>query len=93
MIIAVLNLTLRIPGNDSLKGKRRVLKSLKDRLRNVFNIAISEIGYLDHWTLSEIGIASIGKDRSRVESIISKTIEFVRLERNIEVIDEKVQII
>lgn len=93
MVIGVLYVKLRIPGNDSLKGKRMVLKSLKDRLRNTFNLSVSEVGDQDHWTLSQFGLSTVGPDRGRVESVISKALEFIRSDRNVEVIEDHLEIL
>jgi uncharacterized protein YlxP (DUF503 family) len=93
MVIGILNLKLRLPGNDSLKGKRMILKSLKDRLRNTFNISVAEVGDQDHWTLSEFALATVGTDRQRVQSVISKALGFIESDRNVQIIDQSTEIL
>ena len=48
MVIGVCKLEICIPGNNSLKGKRQVLKSIKDRIRNKFNVSIAEVDKNDY---------------------------------------------
>jgi len=71
MIVGICTIELRLAENHDLKGKRRVLKSLKDRVRNRFNVSIAEIGDLDAWQRSTIGVACVSKDRDQVESTLA----------------------
>lgn len=93
MIIGILQVNLHLPGNNSLKGKRMVLKSLKDRLRNTFNVSVAEVGNEDEWTLSELALATVGRDAPRVQSVMSKMLEFIRSDRNVEVVGDRIEII
>jgi uncharacterized protein YlxP (DUF503 family) len=58
---------IQIPHSASLKDKRRVLKSLKDRVRARFNASIAEIDHQDEWQRSIIGITMISNDRQHLE--------------------------
>jgi len=71
MVVGVLRLRMVVRGAHSLKEKRRVLKSLKDRLRNRFNISIAEIGDQDHHQSLELGVAAVGTDRRYVNGLLS----------------------
>jgi uncharacterized protein YlxP (DUF503 family) len=69
MIVACLRIRLHLPDCNSLKQKRFVLKSLKDRLRRRFNVAVCEYGSQDKWQIADIGIATVttgtkGADRA-----------------------------
>ena len=57
--IAYLNLELRLPSNHSLKGKRGVIKSLMARLRNEFNVSVSEVDAQDVWQRAVIGVVCV----------------------------------
>src|SRR5947209_7533899 len=70
MPIAYLTLELRIEGAHSLKDKRQVLRSLKDRLRNSFNIAIAEIDGTDLWQRATLGAVSISDSRDYLEGLM-----------------------
>lgn len=78
MIIGTLKLDFYIHGNSSLKGKRRVLKSLKDRMRRMFNVSVAEIDNHDKWQRATIGVALLGRDKSSVNSALDNVLNFMR---------------
>lgn len=72
MIIGVLRLEFRLHGNDSLKGKRKIAQSLKQKLRNKFNLAVSEVeGHDEHERLI-LAAVTVSPDAARVESNLHK---------------------
>lgn len=68
--IGVLTLEIRIEDAHSLKEKRHVVKSLKDRLRARFNVSVAEIDYHDVWQRSMCAAVTISGDRTRAESVL-----------------------
>lgn len=70
--IAHLTLEIRIEGAHSLKGKRQVLRSLKDRLRRGFNVAVAEIDASDLWQRATIGIVSISDSRDYLAGLMQQ---------------------
>jgi uncharacterized protein YlxP (DUF503 family) len=83
MPIAYLTLELRIEGAHSLKDKRQVVRSVKDRLRNSFNIAIAEIEVTDLWQRATLGVVSISGSRDYLDGLMRKVErEAVRLANN-----------
>jgi uncharacterized protein YlxP (DUF503 family) len=70
-------LTFSLPGNDSLKGKRRVVRRIVDRTRNQFNAAVAEIGLLDRHKQAQIGFAVISNDARHANSMLDKIGAFV----------------
>jgi len=77
MIVGICSIELRLAENHDLKGKRQVLKSVKDRVRNRFNVSIAEVDDLDAWQRTTIGVACVSKDRSQVESTLARVATFV----------------
>lgn len=77
MIVGVCRITLGLPGNDSLKGKRRVLRRILDRTRNEYNAAISEVGSLDAHRRAELGIAVVSNDSRHANEMLDKIGSFV----------------
>ena len=77
MMVGICSIELRLAENHDLKGKRRVLKSIKDRVRSRFNVSIAEVGDLDAWQRSTIGLACVSKDRDQVESTLAHVAAFV----------------
>ncbi len=92
MIVGTLYIKLMIREARSLKDKRRVIRSLKDNLRNRFNISVAEIGTQDHRQLAELGVAMVGSDRRYIDGALAKIVDFVRLFRPAELIDYEVEI-
>jgi uncharacterized protein YlxP (DUF503 family) len=79
MTVGVLQLELSVPGAFSLKDKRRVIKSLKDRISHGHNVSIAEVGALDEHRRSIIAVAMVSNDSRYVEGALSKLVDFVRL--------------
>jgi uncharacterized protein YlxP (DUF503 family) len=69
--IGVLTLEIHVEQSHSLKEKRHVVKSLKDRLRDRFNVAVAEIDGLDSWQSSVVAVATVSNDRVHAEGLLS----------------------
>ena len=69
--IGVLTLELRFEYAHSLKEKRHVLQSLKDRLRHKFNVAVAEIDFQDLWQRSAIAVVTVSSDRENAEKVLA----------------------
>jgi hypothetical protein len=93
MIIGVLQLELSIGDAMSLKDKRRVIKSLKDRIANNCNVSIAEVGALDSHRRSILGVAMVGNDKSYVEGGLSKLVDFVRSVGNVDLVDYQIDLL
>ncbi|MCD4754560.1 MAG: DUF503 domain-containing protein [Deltaproteobacteria bacterium] len=93
MIVGIIRLRVRLPGNHSLKGKRRVIKSLIGQVRSRFNVAVSEIALNDVWQRAEIGISTIGNSQSTINSVLDKILEFIERTCLVEIIDTDIEII
>lgn len=77
MVVKLLTLELHFPGCSSLKEKRFVLSSLKDRLRRRFNVSVAEVGYQDKWQRSTVAVAMVGSSRRAVDTACDKVLLFV----------------
>ncbi len=71
MPIGLLTLEIHISEAQSLKDKRQVLRSLKDRLRAHFNVAVAELEHQDLWQRSKIGVVSISGDGKHLEESLA----------------------
>jgi uncharacterized protein len=69
--IGVLTLDIHVEHSHSLKDKRHIIKSLKDRLRDRFNVSVAEIDFLDSWQSSVVAAVTVSKDRVRAEQVLS----------------------
>lgn len=72
MPIALLTIELRIEAAHSLKEKRQVVRSLKDRLRAHFNVSVSEIDPSDQWQRATLGVVAISSSRDYLDGLMQK---------------------
>jgi uncharacterized protein YlxP (DUF503 family) len=72
MPVAVLTLELRIEGAHSLKDKRQVVRSLKDKLRSNFNVSVAELEETDLWQRATIGVVSISSSRDYLSGMMQQ---------------------
>ena len=93
MHIGVLQLELSIADAMSLKDKRRVVLSLKDRIRNGHNVSIAEVGALDEHRRSILGVAMVSNDARYVEGALSKLVDFVRMTPQVSLTDYKIELL
>ncbi|MBV9768376.1 MAG: DUF503 domain-containing protein [Bryobacterales bacterium] len=68
--VGVLTLELRLADAHSLKDKRHTVKSLKDRLRGKFNVAVAEIDFQDLWQRSLVSAVTVSGDRAHAEQVL-----------------------
>jgi hypothetical protein len=72
MPIAYLTLELRIEGAQSLKDRRQVLRSLKDRLRGSFNVSVAELNPSDLWQSATLGVVAVSSSRDYLEGLMKQ---------------------
>jgi uncharacterized protein len=92
MIIGVLSFTLRLHGNRSLKGKRQVASSLKQKLRNKFNLAVSEVEAQDEHERLVLAAVTLSNESVRVESTLQKALAMVEGSVSDEVADVSIEL-
>jgi uncharacterized protein YlxP (DUF503 family) len=77
MFVGVLVIEILIYSSTSLKEKRLVLKSMKDRLKNKYNVAVAEIGFQDKWQRAQLGIVTISNEQSHLEHSLQKIFQYL----------------
>ena len=77
MVIGCCSIKFYLHGNNSLKGKRRVVRAIKDRLKNDFNVSVTEVGDQDVWQNLHIGISAVGSNRPYMDGLISKVVDAI----------------
>ncbi|MCK4233292.1 DUF503 domain-containing protein [candidate division WOR-3 bacterium] len=82
-----------IPDTTSLKEKRSVLKGLKDRVRNKFNVSISEIARNNNHKISVLAVATVSNDKRHVDKILSSVINFMEKQRSFEIVNYETEIL
>lgn len=77
MNVGTCKLELRLPENESLKGKRRVIKSMIARLQNKYNISIAEVDNQGLWQRATLGITCVSNSRRHVAETLNNVVSFV----------------
>jgi uncharacterized protein YlxP (DUF503 family) len=93
MHVGVLQLELSITDAMSLKDKRRVVLSLKDRIAHGHNVSIAEVGALDEHRRSILGVAMVSNDARYVEGALSKLVDFVRAVPQVTLLDYRIEML
>jgi uncharacterized protein YlxP (DUF503 family) len=93
VVVGVCRIALRIAGNDSLKGKRSVVRRIIDRTRNKFNTAVAEVGDLDEHRRASIGFAVVSNDAGHANSMLDNVTSFVSGLTEAEIVDRSVELI
>jgi uncharacterized protein YlxP (DUF503 family) len=77
MVVGVLRLTLYISESHSLKEKRGVLRKIKSRVRNEFNVSIAECEGHDLWQKTLLGICQVGTDQAYIDGALRSVVRFI----------------
>lgn len=91
MVIGICTVELHIPDSGSLKGKRQVIKSIKDRIRQNYNVSVAEIGGLDLWQKGVLGIACVGNERKYINGVLDKIVGFLQNNHSIELLNYQIE--
>lgn len=93
MNVAVCTLTIRLPENHSLKGKRQVIHSMTARLQNRFRVSAAEVDGLGLWQMSTVGIACVSNRADHAQETVDAVIKFVvQNYPEVELVDSQVEI-
>jgi uncharacterized protein len=92
MVVGVCTIDLRIPGNDSLKGKRSVVRKIKERVKHTFNVSIAEVEDLDKLQRVGLGVAFVSNEASHVHSTLSKVVNCIDHMYVAEVLDYHIEV-
>ena len=92
MVVGVLRIVLALPWNDSLKGKRSVVRKIIERARARFNVAAAEIEDLDAHRRAVLGFAVLSNDRRHAMSMLDKLTSFVAGATEAQIVDRRVEV-
>ena len=94
MNVGIARVSLRIPENMDLKGKRQVIKSIIGRVRSRFDVAVAEVDDNDSWQVATVGICCISNDKRHSNRVLSKAVDFIMNGRfDVEILDYSTEII
>ena len=93
MVVGAMRLRLVVRESYSLKDKRRIVRSLKDRVCNRFNVSIAEVGSLDHRQCAELGVGAVGNDPKVLSGVLTKVLNLARSVPGVEVIASEMEFV
>jgi uncharacterized protein YlxP (DUF503 family) len=94
MNVGVCKITLRLPENLSLKGKRQVVKSITSRVKNRFNVSVAEVDDHELWQLATIGVCCVSNSKRHANEVLSKVVDFMANSRfEAELVDYEIEIL
>lgn len=92
MVIGFGTISLRLPENNTLKGKRKIIKSILGKMKNTFNVSAAEVDYNDVHRKAEIGFSMVGNETGHINSKMDKLINMVDDSGIAELIDTQIEI-
>ena len=94
MNIGVCKVRLRLPENETLKGKRQTLRSVTERVKNRFNVSIAEVDDHDLWQMLALGITCVSTSSQHANEVLSKVVAFIEKSRfDAEMLDYEIEIL
>ena len=93
MVVGVLQLRIMIRDARNLKDKRRIVHSLRDRIRHRFNVSVSEVDALDRSQQAVLGIALATNDRLFADRVLAKIVNLVRTGPGADLVDYETEIL
>ncbi len=91
MVVGVMQLTLYFPGSHSLKEKRAILRRVKSRVGNEFNVSIAECDGQNLWQKAVLGICQVGTDQAYVDGALRQVVHFIESLHIAQVGEEQVE--
>ena len=91
--VAVGTVEVHLPDVGSLKGKRHVLKGLKEKVRHRFEVAVAEVDHHDMWQRATLAVAYVSHDSRHANEVVSKALDFIEANLEGRVIDVSVEIL
>jgi len=93
VIVGLCTIELFIPDSQSLKDKRQVLLSLKDRLHQKFNLSVAEVGEQDLWQKAVVGLACVANDGRYVNQVLDQALSMIRSNPAIEIVQSRIELL
>lgn len=87
MVVGVCTIDLHLPGTGSLKDKRRILLSMKERIKKAYNVSIAEVDGNDLWQRAVLGVACVANEGRYVNQVLDGVLNAVRANPSVELVD------
>ncbi|MBA5866749.1 MAG: DUF503 family protein [Nitrospira sp. CR1.3] len=93
MVVGLCTVELFIPDSQSLKDKRQVLLSLKDRLRERFNLSVAEVDGQDLWQRAVLGLACVANEGRHVNQVLDQALNVIRSQPAVEIVQSRIELL
>ncbi|RMF84608.1 MAG: DUF503 domain-containing protein [Nitrospinota bacterium] len=93
MIVGVCRIELYLHDNHSIKGKRQVLRKIKDRIKHQFNVSIAEVDYNDKWQRASLGVAIVSNDHHHAYQALEKVVTQIDRMYVAEIVDYHIELL
>jgi uncharacterized protein YlxP (DUF503 family) len=94
MHVGVCVIDLRLPGNGSLKGKRRVVKAIVTRVTREFNVSVAEVDDQDVWQRAVLGVACVSSSASYAHGQLERVVQWIETQRfDVELLDYQIELL
>jgi uncharacterized protein YlxP (DUF503 family) len=94
MVIGACKIELYLPSNNSLKGKRSVLKSITSRLRREFNVSIAEVDLHDTWKSAVLGVVCVSSQQDYAHGLLAQVVGWIERHRlDVQLVDYQIEML
>lgn len=94
MHIGLCTIELRLPGNGSLKGKRRVIKSILTRVRREFNVSIAEVDAQNAWQRAVLGVCCVSSSAGYAHGLLERVVQWIENNRpDVELLEYRIEML
>lgn len=93
MIVGLCTMELFIPDGHSLKDKRRVLQSVKSRIRDKFNVSVAEVGDQDLWQKAILGLACVANESAHVNQVLDQAVNLILAVPTIQLVRSHIELL
>lgn len=93
MVVGTLKIVFLLEDNRSLKGKRKIVRSMVDKVKARFNVSVAEVGANDKWQRIELGLSTVGNERGHVDSALNNILSFLEAMYLAQLVDFKLEIV
>jgi uncharacterized protein YlxP (DUF503 family) len=93
IVVGLCTIELFMPDSQSLKDKRQVLLSVKDRLQDKFNLSVAEVGEQDLWQKSIVALACVANDGRHVNQVLDQALNLIRSNPAVEIVQSRIELL
>jgi uncharacterized protein YlxP (DUF503 family) len=93
MVVGLASIDVHLPESGSLKSKRQILRRIKDRVRNNFNVSIAEVDHNDLWQRTTLGVSVVANQRQFANQVLSGVVDLVGKVNGVQMLDYTIELL